>query len=67
MYSIEKAKVIKGKVILPEGSLVNIADYTVHSILYSSKVSNDGSFQLLVPDSTTEEILLVTNSNSQLY
>jgi hypothetical protein len=60
------AKSVKGKVILPPGSTVPMKSFTAFSIIDSCKVNDDGSFELLLLDSTSSQTLFVTNAAGEI-
>lgn len=77
VYSGEKAvfvdgnvtvggKIITGKINLPVGSVINVTDLNVLSYLGEVHPNNDGSFEVLLEDSASENVLLVTNKNEEV-
>lgn len=60
------AKFISGKVVLPEGSPFEKEKLKARSLIGQSNVTMEGDFQLLVSDSTSEEILIVVDNNDEV-
>lgn len=60
------AKLVQGQIVLPTGSAVNLRDYTVRSLLDQAKPRADGRFEILLADSTAEDLLLVTNPKQEV-
>ncbi|GAB3203364.1 hypothetical protein GCM10027293_33340 [Pontibacter aydingkolensis] len=60
------ARMVEGMVTLPEGAAVTAKELSVLSFLEESSLRADGSFQVLVPDSVEEDVLLVMNSQEQV-
>ncbi|GAB3244330.1 hypothetical protein GCM10027346_41910 [Hymenobacter seoulensis] len=56
------AKLIQGQVSLPAGSAVKLTDFTVRSLLDKATPNAAGSFELLVMDSTAEDLLILTTA-----
>ncbi|GAB3243649.1 hypothetical protein GCM10027346_40600 [Hymenobacter seoulensis] len=60
------AKLVHGTVELPTSSTLKLSECTVRSFLSHQAIRADGSFELLVADSTAEELLLVTNKQGEV-
>lgn len=60
------AKLIQGKVVLPANATLKATDCTIMSFLEKRKLQADGSFELLAPDSTAEQLLILTNPAQQV-
>ncbi|MCC9168984.1 hypothetical protein [Pontibacter harenae] len=63
---IVAAKLIKGKVVLPEGAAGGLNGYTIMSEVESSRLNSDGSFEILVADSTDQDVLLLLNGREEV-
>jgi hypothetical protein len=60
------AKVVKGKATLPEGSTVKLAECSILSFFEKSRLSADGSFEVLMADSTAEDLLILTKPDQEV-
>ncbi|RYE13127.1 MAG: hypothetical protein EOP51_30305, partial [Sphingobacteriales bacterium] len=60
------AVLIKGELALPAGSAINKNELTVLSFLDSTKVNADGSFELLMADSVSNDYVIVTNKQGEV-
>ncbi len=61
-----EAKLVAGKINLPTGTTTPLTDLTVYSMIGDSKVNNDGTFEILVKDSTAEEVIVVVNKKDEV-
>ncbi len=64
--SMTGAKLITGRVNLPAGSTLKLNELTVLSLTDDSKVKADGSFEVLVKDSTQEGLLMLINDKEDV-
>ncbi|MBF9239968.1 hypothetical protein I2I05_21430 [Hymenobacter sp. BT683] len=60
------AKLAQGQVLFPAGSTVKISDCTIRSLWDKGKLQPDGRFELLVADSTAEDLLILTGPNQKV-
>ncbi len=60
------AKFVTGRIEMPRETSVTLAELSVSSVFDSSPVDTEGAFTLLIPDNSTENILLVTNSREEI-
>ncbi|WP_018480135.1 hypothetical protein [Pontibacter roseus] len=60
------AKLVSGRVTLPEGAAVAVGELNMLSFVEEDRIHADGSFQVLVPDSVDEDILIVTNRKEEV-
>ncbi|MEJ8819399.1 hypothetical protein [Lacibacter sp. H407] len=60
------AELIKGIVTLPTGSAYSLSDLKAYSLIDSCKLGANGNFELLKVDSSSENLLIVTNQNKDV-
>lgn len=60
------ARLIKGKVEIPSGSVIKPADCIVASVLDTTLITETGVFELLVPDSAEEFTLVASTKEAKL-
>ncbi|GAB3244354.1 hypothetical protein GCM10027346_41970 [Hymenobacter seoulensis] len=60
------AKLAVGRVVLPAGATVAASSLSVMTFLEEKKLSAQGTFQVLLPDSVQEDVFLVTNAKEEV-